>query len=802
MKAKIFLIFIFLLPAGFMVERTRKAVASAPFQQGEASLRQGDFKSAIADFEKAIAKNDNAGRARQGLLLAYMETGRYEEAIRAAEGFPATEAANPWLSAYRGDAERRLGRYAEAEISFKRSLELAQGQMAGRDSQAVMDARLRLADLYAFRGRAQEADAQSREVVTRLSGQEGPRTAAEYLALGRSLRRLALYHEANETLRAAVAADPESAAAFIERGRLFLEKYDHPYAAELFQQALKINRHATGALIGLAESKRVDNGAEAAELCRRALAINPRLEEAQNLLATLLIEAEDYTEALVEIEKVLQWNPHALETRALRAVCYYFLNQPKNFNAETEKVRAINSQYGRLYHLLAEFSGYRARYAQAVEFSRQAIARSPDLWSSYAALGINLLRLGDARGGRENLAMAFAKDPFDVRAKNTLDLLDTVSQYHEFTTEHFRVQLHQREAAVLQPYVADLLEKAYRALALRFRFQPPAPIFVEMYPNHADFAVRTFGLPGIAASGACFGKVVVMDSPSAKDLKDFNWGSTLWHELTHVFTLQSTENRLPRWFSEGLSVFEEQRAHEGWGTSFKKAFLKAFAQKSLLKLKDLNRGFVRPQTPEQVPASYHQAGLICDYIDRRYGFDRILGLLEQYRNQVPTDQAFKNILGVSLEEFDADFFKYVDTLKLVPPEKATEDPEELIRTSEANFEAHLKLAEVQVKQGGAPAIRRAIDLLSAALYINPFEQKVHETLAGLFMQQNQVDEAIREYRVIVALTPVDMAKAHYDLAHALHVRGNKKEARIEVLKALEIAPKFESAQELLLNLTP
>src|SRR5262249_5311035 len=159
--------------------------------------------------------------------------------------------------------------------------------------------------------------------------------------------------------------------------------------------------------------------------------------------------AEDYQEALTELDKVLQWNPNALETRALRAVCHQFLNQPDKLAEETGKILAVNPKYGRLYHLLAEFSGHQSRYAQSGEFNRKAIALTPNLWTSYAALGVNLLRLGDERGGRDALEQAFAKDPFDVRAKNTLDLLDTFSQYQEFTTEHFRIKLHQREAAVM-----------------------------------------------------------------------------------------------------------------------------------------------------------------------------------------------------------------------------------------------------------------------------------------------------------------------------------------------------------------
>src|SRR5207253_3008380 len=79
------------------------------------------------------------------------------------------------------------------------------------------------------------------------------------------------------------------------------------------------------------------------------------------------------------------------------------------------------------------------------------------------------------------------------------------------------------------------------------------------------FSVRTVGLAGLGALGVSFGTTLAFDSPAAKDAGPFNWGSTVWHELAHTFTLGSTEHRIPRWLSEGLSVYEEHRARPGWG---------------------------------------------------------------------------------------------------------------------------------------------------------------------------------------------------------------------------------------------
>ena len=75
-----------------------------------------------------------------------------------------------------------------------------------------------------------------------------------------------------------------------------------------------------------------------------------------------------------------------------------------------------------------------------------------------------------------------------------------------------------------------------------------------MFPKHDDFAVRTLGLPGmIGALGACFGRVVTLDSPKARPPGEFQWEATLWHELGHVITLQMSNQRVPRWLTEGIS---------------------------------------------------------------------------------------------------------------------------------------------------------------------------------------------------------------------------------------------------------
>jgi predicted Zn-dependent protease len=68
------------------------------------------------------------------------------------------------------------------------------------------------------------------------------------------------------------------------------------------------------------------------------------------------------------------------------------------------------------------------------------------------------------------------------------------------------------------------------------------------------------------------------------------------------------------------------------------------------------------------------------------------------------------------------------------------------------------------------------------------------------MQRKDAARAVRAFRAALATSPADRAVSHLELAEALVLAGDRAEARRQVLAALEIAPSFERAQDLLLQL--
>jgi Tfp pilus assembly protein PilF len=131
--------------------------------------------------------------------------------------------------------------------------------------------------------------------------------------------------------------------------------------------------------------------------------------------------------------------------------------------------------------------------------------------------------------------------------------------------------------------------------------------------------------------------------------------------------------------------------------------------------------------------------------------------------------------------------------------RAISELQAVVATDFDNIEAPRQLASL-LRQDGVddPAKLRPVYERIAA--IDPFDSEAHAMLGRMAMQRNEADVASREFRTVIALKPVDRAAAHTDLAESYLKSGKKAEAKKQTLAALEIAPSYERAQELLLKL--
>lgn len=663
------------------------------------------------------------------------------------------------------------------------------------------------------------------------------------------------YKAANDQFRLAVAAQPKDPDLRVRWGRLFLERFNPTEARTLFKEALNINPSHGGAYLGMALAAAEEFDQQAVKAAEAAINFDHTLVEAQELLARLALEDNNIEKAIEEADKAMKMSPRALNAMAVRASIDLLEN--KGTSPWFDKILAIHPTYGEGYALAAHFFVLNRRYDEGIAMYRKALELDGELNSARSQLGINLMRMGEEAEARKQLEIAWAAGYQSNATKNSLVLMDSYKNFETFKTDNTIVKLHKKEAGLLRPYFESELKRAIATFEKKYQIKLDRPVQVEVYPDHEDFAVRTLGMPGLGALGVTFGHVVAMDSPSGRKPGNFHWASTLWHELSHVFVLTATKHRVPRWFTEGMAVHEETAASPDWGDRLDAAVIKAIKEKKLLPVATLDRGFVRPSYPAQVVVSYFQAGRICDFINEKWGYGKLLEMMHAYAESKPTPEVIQTKLGMKPEEFDTQFLAWLDkqvrptvdgfdkwqasmkslaaaarskrhdqvieegraTISLYPDflegysayeivaeaflakgdkENARKQLEQYSQAGGRNPDTLMKLAKWQQEAGNRKA---AIHTLERLIYIYPIGEELHKTLGDLYVAEGQPENAVRAYTAVVASNTVDQAGSRYNLARALLSAKRTEEAKEQLLLALETAPGFKPAQRMLLELS-
>ena len=833
------------------------------------AFRTGNYEEAIELATSAF--NDDRSDPEMARLLAraHAITGDYEAAEETAREFQRRNRDSPELWTTLGEVLIETGELREARNAFSRALE------EGATDSVV--ARFGVMWLDVRQGEIGEVQQHlswflSHYRRARLSDRELVATARAIEIAART--RYQFFQDALRVFDMAHRQNPANQEALVRAGLLLLDKYQGADASESFQQVLAVNPRHPGALLGMAKKARFDGVGSAMDMVTRAIDVNPHYVEAHVFLALLYAELEDYDRAAEQVEFALITNPNSLEALGMQASIAYMASDPETYEDTRDRALDINPSYAGIFATAAELAARNRRYSEAAALASQGVAVDSTSWESWGLMGMNQLRIGQIDAGRRNLEISFQNDPFNVWSKNTLDLVDTFAGFETFESDNVRFTAEAPESELLQLYAVPLAQESFEHLSSRYGWAPDSAIRVEFFPTHADFSVRTVGLAGIGALGVSFGPVIAMDSPSARNRGEFNWGSTLWHEMTHTINLGQTEHRIPRWLAEGLAVYEERRARQGWGDYVTYDWVAAWKGNLLLPVSQLNDGFVRPSYPQHVVHSYFQASLVCELIERDWGFDAILQILDGYREGRSTEEILPGVTGISMDELDERFRIYVEqefaehiaVVRAMGEEGVPEEPaaasgdrdfaaqlvagkallqqadttSALIRLEQAkqlfpeyaqadspywllsgiyesrgnlgravaqlrqqvafnqsHYDARLKLGDLLLALGDTTG---AIESFDASMYIHPYDVERHRQLAELMEGTGDFEGAARERRAVIALRPADMVDAYYLLARTLLDAGELSQARRAVLRALEMAPNYEDAQDLLLEI--
>jgi cellulose synthase operon protein C len=701
-------------------------------------------------------------------------------------------------------------------------------------------------DCHALRKHGHQAEAQ--KCYESLSATRDPYLRAEgYWGLEQ-------YQEANNQFRIAVAQSPANATYRVRWGRLMHERFNNTEAANLFQEALEKDPKNAQAFYGLAlvSADGFDN--KAIEYAAAAMKLDPKLAEAHELMANLLLEDSNEAKAFAEADEALKISSEALDAMAIHAAIEILADRSPD--AWLEKIRQVNPADGEGYALVAHHLVLNRRYEDGIAYYRKAIEADPRLWSARSELGINLMRMGQEDEPRKQLELCYDNGFRNEETVNSLRLLDSYKNFVTFKDDTTILKLHKKEADLLRPYFEAELKRAIADYSKKYKMKLPGPVQLEVYPDHEDFAVRTMGMPGLGALGVTFGEVVAMDSPSGRPPGEFHWASTLRHEMSHVFILTATNFRVPRWFTEGLAVHEETEASPEWGDRMTPDIVVAIAEKKLLPVADLDRGFIRPEYPNQVIVSYYQAGRICDYIQTRWGADKLLDMVHSFAQLKSTPDVIRQDLGMGPEDFDKQFLDWLDkdvgktvanfdnwrtSIKDLAQQAKNKNYDAVLKEGEVvrslypdyvypanayEFMAEADLAKGDKKAAAAiltsyekigghnpPALKQLATLeeelgkpadaaatLERLNYVYPVDEDLHHRLGDLWFAQNNFSGAIQEYNAVVAMQPLDKAAAQFNLARAYFAAGQKDLAEEHILASLESAPGYRPAQKLLLQL--
>ncbi len=850
-------------------------------ERAEELLQSGSYLAAIELFQRVDGFDEEAGLL--GLSKALAHTGEYERAIEALEDAISDNAASARLATQLAELKRATGQSAEA-------LQILEEVVTGNTTPPVR-ALVQYGSLLQYTGRRDEARVQLEAAIGRYDA--GMVFDAEEIAMvAVASWLLDRFHDANSLFSEAVRLDPQNLEAQVLWGDLFMEKFNVVDAEQSYNAALEINRRYTPALVGQAK---ISGGERSLAF---ALDVNPNDVAALETMATLLVMNDRADEAVEYVERALEVNPESLKSLSILASQAALHERFDEFAELEARVNAFSPGNARFYGDLADAFGNAYRFTEAVGYARQAVAADPNYWQGHTLLGTNLIRLGEEEEGRVALELAFDNDPFNVMTSNMLKVFDTLEEYATLRTEHFEVRMSQRDARVLWPYMAPLLEESWATLTAKYGFEPEAPVLVEVFERTDDFAVRSVGLPDIGPLvGICFGKVVTLISPQTLDA---NWQEILWHELVHVFTLQMTNNRMPRWLSEGISVWEEREARPEWGRRHGMELVRAAQQNKLLPVSNLNAGFTGADSNEDLGFAYFQSYLVVDYIAQEHGFDKLIELIKQYALIKEESAMFETVFAMSIDDFDAGFRAWVDRrVQEINVYVHTEDAadegaahghgqrenssavmaelynnaslkqhmRQRVQDQPRDFQAHLQLgivlfkeeafdeakvhlqiahdilpdysgypspslvlSQIHEREGNqaarleqlrimlqnqqhdddstvllATAALESGDLESAryymdrALAITPYRLDVHRIGAEIARRQNDPQMAVRELEVLVDLDVNDPVEARTDLAEAYMANGQATEARRNILNALEIAPSYQRAQQVLLQ---
>ncbi len=802
---------------------------------------RGDYEASAARASAAIDGGTWNSDWSQLLIRNHLATGKYEQAVEVYETAERRYTDDLPLRLLAAEAYRSAGQSERANIVTEQIFELL------------------------------------RRAPGRYTGSENLVAAGRYFASrGEDARKiLELFYDRVRR------ADPNYSDVHVATAELALAKHDYAVAAESLARAAELDpgdpqiAYLTARAWSPSDAKRADAA------LRRALDLNPRHVPSLLMQANEWIDRERYDQAEESLDRVEQVNPRQPLLWAYRAVLAHLRGDADAEAEMRDKALATWKDNPEVDYVIGRELSRKYRFAEGAAAQRRALKFDPTHTEARFQLAQDLLRLGDDEKGWKLAEQVSQEDAYNVVAYNLMTLHDELETYTILRRGNLLVRMQAQEASVYGEEVLDLLEEASEVLCAKYDVTPDGPVVVEIFPRQQDFAIRTFGLPGgDGFLGVCFGRVITANSPQSQGQNPSNWKSVLWHEFCHAVTLEKTNNRMPRWLSEGISVYEERQRDPVWGQRMTPTFRRMLLGEDLVPISRLSGAFLEPKTPAHLQLAYYQSSLAVEHLIERYGMPALQRILVDLGVGMPINETLERHTG-SLKTLDEEYtvfvrqraqafgeqldwtdeglpergdvavweawlekhpnnywglrgkatalleerqFEKAETVLErirellshdVAPEGTLEDLAALAREiGDVDRELELLKELADARADGFQDLIRLMELeaereqwdavaghAEKALALNPLLPDAHRFAARAAAETDAAERAVRPLQVLATMDPVDPAGVHFQLAEALTAAGDRDGAKRQVLMALEEAPRYRRAQQLLLELT-
>jgi tetratricopeptide (TPR) repeat protein len=263
----------------------------------------------------------------------------------------------------------------------------------------------------------------------------------------------------------------------------------------------------------------------------------------------------------------------------------------------------------------------------------------------------------------------------------------------------------------------------------------------------------------------CFGKLITANSPASQGQTPTSWESVLWHEFCHVVTLQLTRNKMPRWLSEGISVYEERQANPAWGQGMTPEYREMIREGQLTPVSKLSGAFLSPPSGRHLQFAYFESSLVVQFLVQHFGHDSVLGVLNDLARDTPINTALEQHTKVPMAELERTFDEFArgqaealaahtafdrNTLPK-PGANGAETTQAWLKENPTNFWGTLQLAAILLRESkfteALPVIERAIELYPGYKGAdNPYNM-----LAAAYRELKQPKDEQRALNRLVAL---------------------------------------------------